>query len=254
MPQRKSIPKDVRQRVYEKYGGRCAYCGKKIAYKDMQVDHIIPLGRSIYYQSKEEQEKVRQMIESGEINNIDNLMPACRACNFYKGAERLDSFRSSIADILDKTCRSSFQVKLALQYGILSYKPWGGKFYFERFRPEQCYYKAGKSWAVNKLWEATKENKVTNVKVESFLSKDNYWNIGNFRELAYEMHLALEADYTFPIIIDTENNIIDGAHRLVHAYIDKVEWVPAVTIWPDQWPEPDYDETIQNNNNHESKN
>lgn len=37
---RKSIPKKVRQKVYEKYDGHCAYCGKKLEYKDMQVDHI----------------------------------------------------------------------------------------------------------------------------------------------------------------------------------------------------------------------
>lgn len=40
---RKSIPKHIRQQVYEKYGGHCAYCGKALEYKDMQVDHMIPL-------------------------------------------------------------------------------------------------------------------------------------------------------------------------------------------------------------------
>ena len=32
-----SISKKVRQLVYDKCGGHCAYCGKEIAYKDMQV-------------------------------------------------------------------------------------------------------------------------------------------------------------------------------------------------------------------------
>lgn len=41
-----SISKKVRQLVYDKCGGHCAYCGKEIAYKDMQVDHIIPLLRN----------------------------------------------------------------------------------------------------------------------------------------------------------------------------------------------------------------
>lgn len=36
----KPIPKAVRKQVYEKYNGHCAYCGRPIAYKDMQVDHI----------------------------------------------------------------------------------------------------------------------------------------------------------------------------------------------------------------------
>lgn len=36
-----AISKAIRQRVYEKYNGRCAYCGRKIEYKDMQVDHFV---------------------------------------------------------------------------------------------------------------------------------------------------------------------------------------------------------------------
>ncbi len=36
------MTKAKRFQVYNKYGGRCAYCGKKIEYKDMQVDHIDP--------------------------------------------------------------------------------------------------------------------------------------------------------------------------------------------------------------------
>ena len=107
---------------------------------------------------------------------------------------------------------------------------------------EQFYYNAGKSWSVESLWEATKDNKVVNVGVHAFLRKDNYWNIGTFKDLAYEMRAALEADYSFPIIVDTKGEVVDGAHRLVHAYIDGVEWVPAVTIRDDQWPPPVYDE------------
>ena len=38
----KKMSKIDRQKVWEKYNGRCAYCGKEIALKDMQVDHIKP--------------------------------------------------------------------------------------------------------------------------------------------------------------------------------------------------------------------
>ena len=33
-----AIPKKIRQQVYDKCGGHCAYCGKEITYKDMQVE------------------------------------------------------------------------------------------------------------------------------------------------------------------------------------------------------------------------
>lgn len=104
------------------------------------------------------------------------------------------------------------------------------------------YYKAGKSWEDVKLWEATKDNLQEDVNVESFLQQDNYWNIGSFLELAKEMMLVLNADYSYPIIIDEEYKLVDGAHRLVHAYLDGKTHIKGVIIRNDQWPEPDYDE------------
>lgn len=38
-----AISKKIRKEVYRKYDGHCAYCGREIAYKDMQVDHFLPL-------------------------------------------------------------------------------------------------------------------------------------------------------------------------------------------------------------------
>lgn len=43
-----AIPKKIRQQVYDKCGGHCAYCGKEIAYKDMQVDHVVPKRRDCF--------------------------------------------------------------------------------------------------------------------------------------------------------------------------------------------------------------
>ena len=102
------------------------------------------------------------------------------------------------------------------------------------------YYKAGKSWEDVKLWEVTKDNPQEDINIESFLKQDNYWNIGI--ELAKEMQLVLKADYSYPIIIDEEYKLVDGAHRLVHAYIDGKTHIKCVIIRNDQWPEPDYDE------------
>ena len=62
----KAIPKAVRQKVYQKYDGHCAYCGRPIDYKDMQVDHI-------------------QAHILGGPDNLENYNPTCRQCNFYKG-------------------------------------------------------------------------------------------------------------------------------------------------------------------------
>lgn len=61
------ISKSKREAVYRKYDGHCAYCGREIAYKDMQVDHFLPLRA--------------WGIEDAGTDDISNLMPACRMCN-----------------------------------------------------------------------------------------------------------------------------------------------------------------------------
>lgn len=104
------------------------------------------------------------------------------------------------------------------------------------------YYKAGKTWEDVKLWEATQNNPQEDINVESVINQDNYWNIGSFLELAKEMQIVLKADYSYPIILDEEHKLIDGAHRLVHAYLDGKTSIKGVIIKNDQWPEPDYDE------------
>ena len=45
---RKPISKDTREKVYEKYGGHCAYCGCHLEMKDMQIDHVYSVYRANY--------------------------------------------------------------------------------------------------------------------------------------------------------------------------------------------------------------
>ena len=99
---RKSIPKSVRCTVYKKYGGRCAYCGRKIEYKDMQIDHFKPLN-------------AWNVDDCGD-NSIENLMPACRACNHYKRAHTIEIFRKYIQEIPQKL-RANYIYKIGVMYG-----------------------------------------------------------------------------------------------------------------------------------------
>lgn len=97
---------------------------------------------------------------------------------------------------------------------------------------------------MEKLWEATKDNPTVDIDVEAFMTggMQMYWNIGTFKALAEEMKTCLSADYSYPIIFDEQDEIVDGAHRLVHAYIDGVKTIKGVVITDEQWPEPEYDE------------
>ena len=113
---RKTLSRSDRQKVYEKYDGRCAYCGKVIAYKDMQVDHLVPLEG---YSQK-------------GTNDFDNLMPACRRCNHYKRANSLEGWRRMLERIPQRLERENYIYRVALDYGLIKPNPHKVKFYFEQ--------------------------------------------------------------------------------------------------------------------------
>lgn len=126
MMKRKAISKKMREAVYHKYGGRCAYCGKKIEYKDMQVDHLIPVQRARFGKYTEEQ-----------LESFENYMPADRRCNHYKRAHSLEVFRKYIEEIPKKLERDNYIYKVGKDYGIISTeeKP-KIIFYFEKINKE----------------------------------------------------------------------------------------------------------------------
>lgn len=110
-----AFSKIVRQAVYKKYGGRCAYCGREIAYKDMQVDHFVAQ---------------RAWAENGS-NDFSNLMPSCRLCNHYKRANSLETFRRYIREIPYKL-RQNYIYKVGVVYGNVIEEEKPIEFYFEK--------------------------------------------------------------------------------------------------------------------------
>ena len=121
MQKRKAIPKKVREAIYQKYNGHCAYCGKKIEYKEMQVDHLIPVQRERFKKYSED-----------EIECFENYVPACRRCNHYKRAHSLDVFRKMIEEIPAKLYRDNYIYKVGLDYGMVEAYEHKVKFYFEQ--------------------------------------------------------------------------------------------------------------------------
>ena len=125
---RKPISKELRRQVYDKYNGHCAYCGCELEYKDMQVDHIVAVGRYYYDLDKEHNE----ILQTGDFNRISNLMPSCRTCNHYKRAESLEYFRKAVSTIPQKLGERQYIYKVGMAYGFYDDQPREVKFYFER--------------------------------------------------------------------------------------------------------------------------
>lgn len=123
----KTISKKTRQAVYEKYDHHCAYCGKVLEYKDMQLDHLIPRQRERFKRYSEE-----------EIECFENYMPSCRRCNHYKRAHTLEYFRQMIEEIPKKLLRDSYIFKVGLDYDLIKTNEHEVVFYFEKHGAAEC--------------------------------------------------------------------------------------------------------------------
>lgn len=121
------MKKEIRIQVYEKYNGRCAYCGKEIKYKEMQVDHII---------AKRLEHFSYQGLNGKSIDDISNLNPSCRRCNHYKRANTIELFRQYIQEIPRKL-KLNYIYKVGLDYSIIQEFPKEVKFYFETIEEKQ---------------------------------------------------------------------------------------------------------------------
>ena len=119
MTNRKAIPKSVREKVYNKYAGKCAYCGCTLEYKDMQVDHIVSVWHS--------------KLNGTKINDtIENYMPSCRMCNFYKGGGDIEGLRNRIKTEMMHNLQSNFGYKMAIKYGLVKETNTDIVFFFEK--------------------------------------------------------------------------------------------------------------------------
>lgn len=113
-----------RQAVYAKCDGHCAYCGREITFKQMQVDHMFPKSLDHVYH-----------FETGkDVNCAENLMPACRRCNIWKHSLRLEHFRSEIQEQVNRVKLRSPNFRMALDFGQLQITESPIVFYFERVR------------------------------------------------------------------------------------------------------------------------
>jgi 5-methylcytosine-specific restriction endonuclease McrA len=109
-----AIKKSDREKIYKKYNGRCAYCGKEIDIHQMQVDHIIAK-------------------RNGGEDTFENYNPACRNCNHYKRGGGIEYLRIMLKTLHERI-QQQYIVKIGIDYGIVELKPFDGKFYFEKIK------------------------------------------------------------------------------------------------------------------------
>jgi 5-methylcytosine-specific restriction endonuclease McrA len=110
-----------RRKVYLKYSGHCAYCGKIITIEEMQVDHIHP--QFLHY----------HLHGTGmDINDYENLNPSCRYCNKWKSTHKVEEFRHEIKMQIERLRKYSASFRLAEKYSLIRETGQDVVFYFEK--------------------------------------------------------------------------------------------------------------------------
>lgn len=117
-----------REKVYGKFYGHCAYCGKKITIKEMQIDHYYP-----------KHSPSIAKYHGFDCDSLENKMPSCRRCNHYKREEQPENFRKQMKTLHERISNIYIN-KVGIDYGIIKITPFNGQFYFEYlFEMEQKY-------------------------------------------------------------------------------------------------------------------
>ncbi len=116
------MTKKERQIVFDKYGGKCAYCGCELQ-SGWHVDHL---------------ESIQRYKHGGCINKhldcIDNMMPSCPSCNINKHGDSIEQFRLNIKGYLNSLNLRMVQYKMVKKYGLVEETNKPVTFYFETIK------------------------------------------------------------------------------------------------------------------------
>ena len=119
--QPKPLTKSQRKKVFNRFRGFCSYCGRKIEFEEFQVDHLIP---------------VSKFSNKHDAQFWENLMPSCWRCNSYKSANKLEVYRRRLMEIQERI-QNDYLVKVAMDFGVVKFKPFDGVFYFEKVKSKK---------------------------------------------------------------------------------------------------------------------
>jgi hypothetical protein len=101
-------------------------------------------------------------------------------------------------------------------------------------------------WNVERLWDLAKNLEPKWIDVESVDGIDrNGWfthSEPTLRNVAAHAKQIQEADLGFPIILNTDGSIMDGAHRVAKALVQGIEKIQAVRF--KKRPQPDVVEKL----------
>lgn len=216
-----AVNKTKRKKVHKKYGCKCAYCGVKIAYDEMHVDHIVPK----YNFEKLYQQYAYNGLNNGipvfllhltekDIDHIDNLNPACRVCNKAKDTFSLEKFRQEIMMKPSREKRNRANYRLALKYGLIKEMPLDVVFYFEKHQ-----HKADRH--INTITDEEAGILVKRTSTLTAIGVDRYdWGV--MVRCAPDACLLIAEDKIHYILSDTRKDLDEQAYQTAKHYLNQI--------------------------------
>ncbi|WP_159467978.1 hypothetical protein [Dyadobacter sp. 3J3] len=145
--------REKRQLIYDKFDGKCAYCGCDLNGK-FHIDEIEPCRRkqkmipAHWTNGNPTTENdtstafvtsrwVNDGFENPEAFRIENQNPSCASCNINKHSMSLEEFRKLIAGFMKHLNEINTQYKIAKRYGLVSETNEEVKFYFELYEEDR---------------------------------------------------------------------------------------------------------------------
>lgn len=88
------LTKTQRAVLFERYSGRCAYCGDHLKAR-WCADHVEPVIRETRY------ERGKGFVQTGRVlhdgrDTLANMLPSCPPCNISKGSHSLEGWRREL--------------------------------------------------------------------------------------------------------------------------------------------------------------
>jgi 5-methylcytosine-specific restriction endonuclease McrA len=123
-----------RQILFDKFGGKCAYCGCKLK-KGWHADHA----NTVHRFNNRYDENIKGFVEEKgmfypENDCMENMMPSCPSCNLYKGGCDIETFRWKLGNSIPALNKRDAQYKFAKRFGLLIETGISVEFYFETFK------------------------------------------------------------------------------------------------------------------------
>ncbi|WP_434773723.1 HNH endonuclease [Pantoea agglomerans] len=133
-----ALTKKQRAELRVKFGGKCAYCGCDLPDKGWHADHVEPIYRGRDFNrsitDSGQLEFTSRVAERDALDVADNLNPACKQCNLFKGGYPLEDFRQQIALQTERARAYSVNFRTAERFGLVEVVKRPVVFWFETYQ------------------------------------------------------------------------------------------------------------------------